>query len=177
MLQPLVRRTWAKCGKTPILKAWDRHDRLTVITAVVWEPHRRREFGMYFQIRRHNANADTFLWFLVDLHHELNNHMIVIWDRLGGHRRAAKAIVELKLPWITFEYLPAYCPELNPVEHVWSTTKYGRLANWPAPNADSLHDRVQQELDRQSEDQPLLSNHFRWARLDTSTLLCQRSSQ
>lgn len=105
MLQPLVRRTWAKCGKTPILKAWDRHDRLTVITAVVWEPHRRREFSMYFQIKRHNANADTFLWFLVDLLHELNNHMIVIWDRLGGHRKAAKAIVELELPWITFELL------------------------------------------------------------------------
>ncbi len=64
MLQPLARRTWAKRGKTPILKAWDRHDRLTVISAVVWEPHRRKDYRMYFQIKKHNAKADTFFWFL-----------------------------------------------------------------------------------------------------------------
>ncbi len=44
--------------------------------------------------------------------------MIVIWDRLGGHRKAANAMKDLAVPWITFEYLPAYSPELNPVEHV-----------------------------------------------------------
>ncbi len=66
---------------------------------------------MYFQIRRYNANADAFFWFLVDLHRELNNQMIVIWDRLGGHRKAANAMKDLAVPWITFEYLPAYSPE------------------------------------------------------------------
>ncbi len=172
MLQPLARRTWARRGKTPILKAWDRHDRLTVISAVVWEPHRRKDYQMYFQIKKHNAKSDTFFWFLVDLHRELNNHMIVIWDRLGGHRKAARAMRELNLPWIKFEYLPAYCPELNPVERVWSTTKYGRLANWPAPDIDALHDRVQQELHLQSHDRLLLRNHFRWAGLETDALLC-----
>ncbi len=38
---------------------------------------------MYFQIEKHNAKVDTFFWFLVDLHQELNNHMIVIWGSAG----------------------------------------------------------------------------------------------
>lgn len=172
MLQPLVRRTWAKCGKTPILKAWDRHDRLTVISALVWEPHLRKDYRLYFQVKRRNANADAFFYFLVELHRELNNRLIVIWDRLGAHRKAAKVFHKLEIPWIAFEYLPAYCPELNPVEHVWSTTKYGCLANWPAPDVDTLHDRVETELSLQSKNRAMLSNHFRWARLGTDTLLC-----
>ena len=30
-LQPVNRRTWAPCGKTPVQRAWDRYDRLSVI--------------------------------------------------------------------------------------------------------------------------------------------------
>ena len=70
MLQPLVRRTWSKCGRTPVLKAWDRHDRLTAITASVYEPRRKRQFSMYFQLQRRNANAASFVWFLTELRKE-----------------------------------------------------------------------------------------------------------
>ncbi|MBI4758435.1 MAG: IS630 family transposase, partial [Chloroflexi bacterium] len=34
MLQPVVRRTWAPQGKTPIQYSWDRHDRLSVLAAI-----------------------------------------------------------------------------------------------------------------------------------------------
>jgi len=42
MLQPTVRRTWAPRGQTPILKSYDRHDRLTAVSAVTVSPQRRR---------------------------------------------------------------------------------------------------------------------------------------
>jgi transposase len=166
MLQPLMRRTWAKKGETPILKAWDRHDRLTVISAVVWEPHRSEGFQLYFQIKPRNANAEGLFWFLIDLHRELKNQMVVIWDRLSAHRKTDRVMQELELPWIRCEYLPAYCPELNPFEHVWSTIKYGRMSNWPAPDMDGLLSRVRRELVRHSKDRRGLKNHFRWAKLE-----------
>jgi transposase len=31
---------------------------------------------------------------------------------------------------VEFEWLPAYAPELNPVEARWSNTKYSDLANF-----------------------------------------------
>jgi len=34
MLTPIVRRTFAPRGKTPILKCWDRHVRFSAISAV-----------------------------------------------------------------------------------------------------------------------------------------------
>src|SRR5690606_42040690 len=87
-----------------------------------------------------------------------------IWDRLSAHRKAAKVLQDLR--WIDFTYLPAYCPELNPVEHVWSTTKWGRLANWPAPDIESVGDRVSQDLSDQTSHQGILRSHFAWAGLN-----------
>lgn len=34
MLRPLVRQTWAPRGVTPIVRCWDRRDRLSVIGAI-----------------------------------------------------------------------------------------------------------------------------------------------
>ena len=53
ILQPVVRRTWAPKGQTPIQYSWDRHDRLSVISAITMSPVRQR-FGLYFRIHRHN---------------------------------------------------------------------------------------------------------------------------
>ena len=54
------------------------------------------------------------IWFLIDLRQELNNRMVVSWDRLIAHRKSDQLMRELELPWIEFEYLPGYSMELNP---------------------------------------------------------------
>ena len=41
-LQPVNRRTWVPRGETPVQRAWDRYDRLSVIDAVSLSPTRRR---------------------------------------------------------------------------------------------------------------------------------------
>jgi transposase len=43
--------------------------------------------------------------------------------------------------------LPAYAPELNPVEFIWSHTKYGDLANFIADKVDHLDDRLSESLE------------------------------
>ena len=56
MLTPTVRRTLAPRGKTPILKSWDRHDRISAISAVTISPKRRR-LGLDFRLLPDGANA------------------------------------------------------------------------------------------------------------------------
>lgn len=56
MLTPTVRRTLAPRGKTPILKSWDRHDRISAISAVTVSPKRKR-LGLYFRLLPDDANA------------------------------------------------------------------------------------------------------------------------
>ncbi|MGL4465420.1 MAG: transposase [Planctomycetia bacterium] len=45
-------------------------------------------------------------------------------------------------PRLRLERLPAYCPELNPVEAVWSWLKWGRLANYAADDLENLNDWI-----------------------------------
>lgn len=173
MLQPLLRRTWAVRGQTPTVTAWDRHDRLTCITALTFTPS-TGEFGQFFQVRRRNAKASDFLTFLIELKTQIKSKLIVIWDKLSAHRSIERLFHDCGFGGIEFESLPAYSPELNPVEHVWCTTKWGRLANWVAKDIDDLNDRVTKELRKQARQQSILESHFDWARLKTD---CSRRRQ
>lgn len=66
MLQPTIRKTWAPRGQTPILKCYDRRDRLTVVSALSVSPQRRR-LGLLFDILDHNLTAEDFDLFVTRL--------------------------------------------------------------------------------------------------------------
>lgn len=63
MLQPMVQRTWAPRGQTPIHYSWDRRDWLSAITVL---PIRRR-VGLYFNVLEHNIKADDVTPFLLKI--------------------------------------------------------------------------------------------------------------
>ena len=127
MLQPLVRRTWAPRGRTPIHYSWDRHDRLSVIGGLTVSARRRR-IGLYFTVHERNVTAEEAEAFLRAVQRSLGRRLIVVMDRWSVHRKAAKALAGDRRFWI--EWLPPYAPELNPVEYVWDHTKYADLANY-----------------------------------------------
>lgn len=57
---------------------------------------------------------------------------------------------------LTLERLPAYAPDLNPVEAVWSWLKYGQLANFVPGGIDDLDDEVIDRLIELKSDPGLL---------------------
>ena len=68
----------------------------------------------------------------------------------SGPAHRAKVVHEYvaQHPQLHIESLPAYAPELNPDEGVWSYTKYGRLANWAPTDTTTLRQRLTAELER-----------------------------
>ena len=146
MLQPLVRATWAPRGRTPILKSWHRHDRLTVFSALTVSPQRRR-LGLYFTVQRANARTDDVVAFLLWVRRHLQRRLIVVLDRLAAHRAAARRLTQTHGGAFRFEWLPAYAPEINPVECVWSQSKYSHLANLVPRDIEHLHEHVRDSLD------------------------------
>jgi putative transposase len=176
MLQPLVRRTWCRRGKPCVLKAWDRHDRLTAVAAITLSRCQHKS-TIHFSLQATNAKAEDRLMFLLKLHKELKTKLLVVWDRLGAHRRAERFFRICECPRISFEHLPAYSPELNPVEHIWTTVKWGRMANWPAPDIDRLRERLVAELTSEAKGRKQLQRHFLWAKLKTQTTFCSRRRQ
>jgi transposase len=143
-LNPSVRRTLAPRGQTPVLEAWDRRDRISAISCVTLSPVRARS-GLYFELLPVNrtVHAEDVVEFLRGLRRQLRGPFTVIWDRHKIHSKAKAVKAYLaKHPDIVVEDLPAYSPQLNPDEWVWGWTKYGRLANLAAWDADQLRDWV-----------------------------------
>lgn len=85
---------------------------------------------------------------LVDGVHQLVRAPIVlVWDRLNTHvsRRMRKFVAERE--WLTVFLLPAYSPDLNPVEWVWAHVKRS-LANLAVMALDRLEVLVRNRLKR-----------------------------
>jgi len=165
MLQPTVRRTWAPQGKTPVHYSWDRHDRLSVTSAITVSPVRQR-LGLYFSIASSNVTGDDVFAFVQHLRGHLKRPLLVIWDRFSGHKKAARLLRDLYGPRIHIEDLPAYAPELNPVEYCWSHTKYGEMANFIPHDVEHLADEVARSLLAKHQRPALLRAFFQHARLD-----------
>lgn len=161
MLQPLLRRTWAPRGQTPILKCWARHDRLSVISAVTISPKRQR-FRFYFMVFRENITHQHVLVFLKNIRRALGRRLVVVLDRLSAHTKA-----EAKLGSTSsddgayeFEWLPGYAPDLNPVEYIWGHTKYGDMPNLGPEDLDEADRLVDESLMKTSKALVLTAFHY-----------------
>jgi transposase len=76
-------------------------------------------------------DSEAIVAFLKELKkHFRGFHVTLIWDGLAAHRSAVtKEFLEKEKRWLTVERLPAYAPDLNPVEYAWSNLKSNELAN------------------------------------------------
>jgi transposase len=144
LLTPSVRRTLAKRGRTPVLDAWDRRDRVSAISSISVSPRRRR-LNLHFDLLPDNANVhgEDVVAYLSKLRSALRGPITVVWDRNQIHSRS-KAVRAFLAdhPEVVAEDFPGYAPELNPDEGVWGWAKYGKLSNLAAENTDVLRDHL-----------------------------------
>jgi transposase len=167
MLTPTVRRTLAPRGETPVLRSWDRHDRISAISAITVSPKRRR-VGLCFQLLPDDVNVHggDVVEFLRELRRQLPVPMTVLWDRGNVHDRSKAVRAYLaEHPSIETETFPSYTPEANPDEGVWGYAKYGRLANFAPADTDELRTTLVGELERLSRSPRLLASFIRHARM------------
>jgi transposase len=142
MLTPSVRRTWGPRGKTPILDALDRRDRISAISSISVSPRNRR-LNLHFDLLPDNTtvHAADVVRYLRHLKAQVRAPLTIIWDRSTLHDKSKLVQAFLaEHPEIKTEKLPSYAPEMNPDELVWAWTKYGRLGNLAAANTDWLRD-------------------------------------
>jgi transposase len=93
-----------------------------------WDGARTR---LYFQTQDGTYNEDSLIEFVRDLRpHFRGEQVILLWDGLPSHRsRKMTAFLAEQQHWLEVRRLPAYAPELNPVEGLWSNLKSQELAN------------------------------------------------
>jgi transposase len=106
------------------------------------------------------------LAFLRLLPRHLHRPLIFVLDRWSVQRAAVARLRATHPPWlVAVAWLPAYAPELNPVEQVWNHTKYQELANYLPDNLDALHDAVGFSLASHRFQQTRLRSCFAYAKL------------
>ena len=98
------------------------HDRVSVISAISVSARRQR-LGFYYQLCLDNIGSWGVCSFLRHLLRHLRGPLIVLLDNSQTHKGPALGQLLRRHPRLQVEYFPAYAPELNPDEGVWSLAK------------------------------------------------------
>ena len=87
-----------------------------------------------FSLGPGNVASDWVMRGLRSLRRHLRGPVILLWDGLPAHRSAVtRRYLEGQRHWLRVERLPAYAPELNPVEAMWANLSARELANLCPP--------------------------------------------
>jgi transposase len=167
MLNPLVRRTFAPRGKTPVIRVADPHARISVIGAITVDPKRER-VGLVYNMLGDNANfrGPGIAYFVQLLHKEIGGGPLsILWDRITIHSCEEVEQCLKGISGVVVEAFPPYAPKLNPADGIWGYIKYGRLPNYTPPDPDVLRTTVTAELDRLRQEEELLRSFVRHTKL------------
>lgn len=167
LLTPLVRRTWAPRGQTPVLvERQNKRQRVSVAGALWLSPERDRlEWSFQTLVNKYFTKEEVAL-FVAALLAEVGGRLVLVWD--GGSIHQAHPIHQLlaeQAHCVSLEPLPPYAPELNPVEPAWSWLKYSRLCNFAPHDAQELQVAVRREMKSLRHNQELLRGFWAASKL------------
>jgi transposase len=124
-LLPMVVRTYAPRGRTPVLRVKLTRDHLSAIGGIT------QQGQLFMQMQERAYKAEDVVRFLKMLLHKISGKLLIIWDGSPIHR--ADVVKQfLSSPMgkrVHLERLPGYAPELNPQEQVWNLLKRRELKN------------------------------------------------
>jgi transposase len=123
-----------------------------------------------FQVRAGNYDTDSLIEVLGELRKFLGGEKAtLLWDGLPSHRsNAMRAWLHTQRSWLVVERLPAYAPELNPVEGLWSSLKAVELANLATPTLGEVIDQAHRGIERVRRTPHLAYSFLRHAGLTVS---------
>jgi transposase len=106
-------------------------------------------WNFYFRLFPGSIRAPQVVKFLKHLRRHLRRPLLIVWDRLAAHRSAlVRDFIAAQNGRIAVEYLPAYAPELNPVEYIWGYWKQHELPNMCPKDYWQLSQQARQTLRR-----------------------------
>lgn len=116
-------RTWSLRGCTPVLQHSFDWKQLSAIAGLsFWQ--------FYFRFFPGAIRSEQIIAFLTALTRQIKRPLLIIWDGAAIHRsRKVKTWLQDQDGSVAVARLPAYAPELNPVEAIWAYLKKHEIAN------------------------------------------------
>jgi hypothetical protein len=148
-LIPPVRRTWSVRGRTPILRHRMAWKRASMAAALGYHPDGTRA-RLCFHLQPDSYDTDSLIGVLEQLAgFYTGQRVVLIWDGLSAHwSHKMRAHLATQRHWLSVEQLPAYAPELNPVEYLWANLKGGELTNYAGDTIAQVADQAQHGIQR-----------------------------
>jgi DDE superfamily endonuclease len=111
---------------------------------LIYRTHRGRGVGAD---RRKGFTETDYAALLDGAQQQVAGPMVVVWDNLNTHvSRRIRRLIEAR-SWLSVYRLPAYAPELNPAEGLWSNLKRSP-ANLSKQSLDQLTALIKTRLRR-----------------------------
>ena len=77
--------------------------------------------------------------------------LLLIWDGLPAHRaKIVRTYITREKNWLRMERFPAYAPELNPIEYLWSSMKRKDISNHLPAGLQNLRQTIHKSKRRLS---------------------------
>jgi hypothetical protein len=148
-LIPPVRRTWSQRGRTPVLRHRMAWKRASMAAALGYHPE-GTSARLCFHLQQDSYDTDSLIGVLEQLAcFYTGQRVVLLWDGLSSHwSYKMRAHLAAQRHWLTVERLPAYAPELNPVEYLWANLKGGALANCTGDTIAEVADQAQHGIQR-----------------------------
>ena len=132
---------------------------LSAVAGITW-------WNFYFQLHQGSIRSPQVVEFLSHLRRHIQKKLLVIWDRSKPHRsRLVQQFVDDQKGAISLEYLPAYAPELNPVEYIWGYWKHHELPNFCPKTFTELSYQAIKALQRMRRRPKLITAFWKQAEL------------
>lgn len=124
-LLPMVARTYAPVGKTPILHEHLSRDHLSAMSGITLDGK------LYMKEQERAFKGEDVVRFLKHLMRQIRGKLLIIWDGSPIHRGGAvkEFLAGGAASRVRLEQLPGYAPDLNPDEGVWKHLKCVELKN------------------------------------------------
>lgn len=134
-LTPLVGKTWAPRGQTPVLKhtmgRWTKVNMVSAVTHTNW---------LYFHLKVGGAIRQPDLTkFLRSMMRQTRKKILLFWDNGGCHLGPIlRRFLERHRDKIRIKNLPPYAFDYNPDEGDWTRLKRTKLQNHAPPDTEAL---------------------------------------
>ncbi len=139
-------------GRAPVVTVSGRRSgRLSVAGLIAMRPGSRTRLCHRLRThttgKRRSMGERDFIALIDGVHQLVKAPIVLVWDRLNTHVSHAMRELIAEREWLTVFLLPAYSPDLNPVEWVWAHVKRS-LANLAVMALDRLEALVRNRLKR-----------------------------
>lgn len=146
--RPTVRRTWAPKGKTPIIRSTGSWKTRSAIGMIAYSGLSRKP-KLLLKIKKGSVVSEDILVSLSHLRRHVKGGIFLFWDGLPSHRsKMVQEWIKGNSSWLMTFRFPAYAPELNPVEYLWSASKAKDFANFCPKDTFELEKRIRKSRER-----------------------------